>query len=101
MELTLLAPAASSAACSKALAFWAAAGRTAGPSMRADTTTNVTSTFLISLLPKSKTVLNTLPTSIGHAERSQAWRLGYHKSPPAASCQLGLTDKSSQGPVIH
>src|SRR5437870_8150806 len=53
MELTLLAPTALSAACSKALAFWAAAGPTAGPSMRADTATNVTSTFLISLLPKS------------------------------------------------
>src|SRR3989442_15742159 len=53
MELTLLAPTALSAACSKALAFWAAAGPSAGPSMRADTATNVTSTFLISLLPKS------------------------------------------------
>src|SRR5947209_5689788 len=54
MELTLLAPTALSAACSKALAFWAAAGPTAGPSMRADITTNVTSTFFISLLPKSR-----------------------------------------------
>src|SRR5437879_13875539 len=52
MELTLLAPTALSAACSKALAFWAAAGPTAGPSMRADTATNVTSTFLMSVLPK-------------------------------------------------
>src|SRR5437016_11561246 len=54
MELTLLAPTALSAACSKALAFWAAAGPTAGPSMRADITINVTSTFFISLLPKSR-----------------------------------------------
>src|SRR3989475_6788723 len=54
MELTLLAPTALQAACSKALAFWAAAGPTAGPSMRADITTNVTSTFFISLLPKSR-----------------------------------------------
>src|SRR5207244_810659 len=54
MELTLLAPTALSAACSKALAFWAAAGPNASPSMRADITTNVTSTFFISLLPKSR-----------------------------------------------
>src|SRR5438046_9961527 len=54
MEWTLLAPTALSAACSKALAFWAAAGPTAGPSMRADITTNVTNTFFISLLPKSR-----------------------------------------------
>src|SRR6202035_4010938 len=53
MELTLLAPTVLSAACSKALAFWAAAGPTASPSTRADAATNVTSTFLISLLPKS------------------------------------------------
>src|SRR5258708_29956638 len=53
MELTLLARAALSGACSKALAFWAAAGPAAGPSTRADTSINVTSTFFISLLPKS------------------------------------------------
>src|SRR5690349_17318651 len=46
MELTLLAPTVLSAVCSKALAFWAAAG----PSARADTATNVTSRFLILLL---------------------------------------------------
>src|SRR5881392_2403156 len=58
MELTLLAPTALSAACSKALAFWAAAGPTAGPSTRADTTTNVTSTFFLSLLPNFVKVTN-------------------------------------------
>ena len=71
MELTLLAPTALSAACSKALAFWAAAGLTAGPSMRADITTNVTNTFFISILPKSRQS-DTFPTSIGRAERSKA-----------------------------
>src|SRR5438309_9902156 len=48
MELTLLAPMALSAACSRAFAFWAATGLTVGPSMRANTATNVTSTLLIS-----------------------------------------------------
>src|SRR2546427_8565936 len=103
MELTLLAPTALSAACSKALAFWAAAGPTAGPSMRADTTTNVTSTFLISLLPKFKTcpirfaqkvpILGLFPSSRGGE---------YHNSPvcsgqsfsvqreQTAPCLLGL-----------
>src|SRR5712691_10898724 len=69
MELTLLAPTALSAACSKALAFCATAGSTAGPSTRTDIATNVTSRFLISLLPKS----------------TKERKLDYHESPSAST----------------
>src|ERR1700675_5221569 len=86
MELTLLAPTALSAACNKALAFWAAAGPTAGPSTRADTDINVTSTFFISLLPKSikdrksGSSLSQVAAERGHAN----W-----------ACQLGADDQSA------
>jgi hypothetical protein len=45
MELTLVAPTELSAACSKALAFWAAAGSMAPASTRADTAIDVTGTL--------------------------------------------------------
>src|SRR5437773_6135448 len=80
MELTLLAPTALSAACSKALAFWAAAGPTAGPSMRADITTNVTSTFFISLLPKSRqSSIHFRPQSAVPKGEKRAHRLSQQK----------------------
>src|SRR5438046_5971010 len=80
MELTLLAPTALSAACSKALAFWAAAGPTAGPSMRADITTNVTSTFFISLLPKSRqSSIHFRPQSAVPKGQKRAHRLSQQK----------------------
>src|SRR6266571_4815431 len=81
MELTLLAPTALSAACSKALAFWAAAGPTAGPSMRADITTNVTNTFFISILPKSRqSSIHSRPQSAVPKGQKLALRLSQQKN---------------------
>src|SRR5712692_7531294 len=76
MELTLLAPTALSAACSKALAFCATAVSIVGPSTRTDIATNVTSRFLISFLPKS----------------TKERKLDYHESPSASTgTRLSLT----------
>src|SRR5213594_535770 len=97
MELTLLAPTALSAACSKALAFWAAAGPTAGPSMRADITTNVTSTFLISLLLKSRQCLiHFRPQSAIPKDRKRALSLSQQKMP-----EQKMTERAERESNVH
>src|ERR1700680_1953886 len=79
MELTLLAPTALSAACSKALAFWAAAGPTAGPSTRADTAINVTSTFFISLLLEIDQRSQVWDFSLSQVTAERRMRFGVHE----------------------
>src|ERR1700739_4450496 len=70
-----------SAACSRAFAFWAAAGATAGPSKRADTATSVKCTFLmfppkVAERPQVRAYAITIPRGPPHVVARMAHLIG-------------------------